>query len=1296
MAVPSIQTSFAAGELAPSLFGHVDFNKFVVGAATMRNMFVSWRGGSYSRPGTAFVGFSKQVNGNTSRGTLTYSTLPTAGDTITLNGYLFTYVSGAPAAHQLRIQGSVAGQVSFDSSVIAGLSDPLLIPATYTSNSNQIIITYKVPGTVGNSYTLAKSSTAITASGPTLSGGGAFAPRLITFQFSINQGLALEFGNFYMRVVSDGAFVTETAKAITAITQANPGVVTAVAHGWTTGDWIFISGVVGMTQVNGQTYVITVVDANNVSLQDVFGNNINTSTFTAYVSGGTAARIFTLVTPYSAADIYYIKFTQSADVMSLCCRNQMSGAEYPPYELSRFADDNWTLTPLSTGSSIAAPASMSGVATVTTSLTGITDYQYVSTAVDFNSGQESVASPIANIPNSVDISSTAGSIILNWAAVPGARYYNVYKAPAAFQATVPVGSLFGFAGSTYGNQFVDSNIIADESQVPPLHANPFLPGQLLGVTVTSQGSGLGGINYVINTVTGSGAHGYGIVVGGAMQAFVFDNPGGNYAASDTITFSDSAGVAATGTLTYSGLPTVGDTITLNGYLYTYVAGFPAAHQLRIQGSIAGQVSFDSAVLAANSDPLLTVATYGSNATQILITYKTTGTAGNAYTLAKSSAVIALSAATLTGGAGGTSPTGTLIIGPQSGTYPAVVAYFQERRVYGNTANQPDTYFMSQPGSFSNFDSRTPTIDSDAIEGTPWSVQVDGIQFMLPILGGLVVLTGQAAYQVVGNGGSPTNPQPVTPSSQQALPQAYNGCNQTVPPIKIDYDVLYLQAKGSIIRSLAYNFWINVFTGVDITYLSSHLFFNYTLTAMAWCEEPFKLMWCIRNDGVMLSLTSLKSQDIEGWARHDTQGAFVSATSVTEPPVDALYVATQRYLPSGNAPFMIERMDNRSWPTVEECWCVDAGLELPQTEPQSVMGVSSSTGLGQPVAILISNGGQNYSAATYATIIDMTGNGTGCVATPVIVSGVIIGVTLSGGTGYLEPQIQVTDPASNGTGFQATIQLDNTATVLAAPGPFNSGMVGWVIRAGGGVMQITAYTSSINVTVAMVSPVTEVIPNTGGQVGFFQPGEWTLSQPVTKITGLNHLVGMTVTGLADGIVIPPSVVAADGSITLANAASAVIVGLGFTAQLQSLYLEGGNPTVQGRRKKIGAVTTRLEASGTFSSGTNQPDGSVQNPQQVAPSWTKMVAAPTNATGLAQVPYLAQNTIRGVTMQRATPLYTGDIRTKPTSGFQKNGQVAVQQTNPLPLQVLAFIREVEEGDSPEGVPQPPQRGGRNGPS
>lgn len=69
---------------------------------------------------------------------------------------------------------------------------------------------------------------------------------------------------------------------ISGATQANPCVLTITAHALATGDLVEITGVVGMTELNGNVYEVTVVDADTVSL------NVDASGFTAYSSAGDA------------------------------------------------------------------------------------------------------------------------------------------------------------------------------------------------------------------------------------------------------------------------------------------------------------------------------------------------------------------------------------------------------------------------------------------------------------------------------------------------------------------------------------------------------------------------------------------------------------------------------------------------------------------------------------------------------------------------------------------------------------------------------------------------------------------------------------------------------------------------------------------------------------------------------------------------------------------------------------------------------------------------------------------------
>ena len=140
--------------------------------------------------------------------------------------------------------------------------------------------------------------------------------RLIPFQFKTTDTYILVFGDQVMRVYRNGSQVLKgSAQNITAVTKANPGVVTISSHGYSNGDEIFLDNVVGMTELNGRNYKVANVTTNTFTLQDLFGNDINTTNFTTYTSGGAVDEIFEVATPYAAADIFNLRFAQSADIM---------------------------------------------------------------------------------------------------------------------------------------------------------------------------------------------------------------------------------------------------------------------------------------------------------------------------------------------------------------------------------------------------------------------------------------------------------------------------------------------------------------------------------------------------------------------------------------------------------------------------------------------------------------------------------------------------------------------------------------------------------------------------------------------------------------------------------------------------------------------------------------------------------------------------------------------------------------------------------------------------------------------
>lgn len=202
---------------------------------------------------------------------------------------------------------------------------------------------------------------------------------LMPFQYNTEQAYIIEFGDLYVRFYRNHGPLVEAGLNISAITVANPAVVTAVGHTYANGDDVEIAGVIGMVQVN-RRFRVAGVSGNNFNLTDpVTGNNVSSLGFTPYVSGGQTFRVYTLATVYQAADIPTIKITQSSDTLYVV------HPLYVPRRLSRIGATNWSLAqvdfidgpylPVNSAQTTLTPAAVSGngisiASTTTKAITG--------------------------------------------------------------------------------------------------------------------------------------------------------------------------------------------------------------------------------------------------------------------------------------------------------------------------------------------------------------------------------------------------------------------------------------------------------------------------------------------------------------------------------------------------------------------------------------------------------------------------------------------------------------------------------------------------------------------------------------------------------------------------------------------------------------------------------------------------------------------------------------------------------------------------------------------------------------
>lgn len=909
--------------------------------------------------------------------------------------------------------------------------------------------------------------------------------RLIPFQASFAVSYVLEFGAGYIRFYTNGAPVVETAKNITNITNSGGlALFTSVGHGYANNDWLYITGVGGATQLNGNYYILQFVSANTYTLKDLYGNGVTFASLSPYTSGGQTQRVYTVTSPYQAADLANIKFAQTVNTLILCNPN------YPPYQLVLTAPTNWSMTAITFGPTLNPPSS--GLAFSSTLAAGSANYAYVVTSVDFN-GVESGPSGFITGANLQDIRSVGGTNNLAWTAVTGAVYYNVYRAQISYNNPVPSGAPFGYIGYATGTAFRDSNITPDFSSPPPVPSNPFGGTGVQSVNLTFGSSGYSSVPNVTIAPPGTGTTaqasalcGYNSYSGNANSGIVdMSIAGGNFAYVVGTIFTMASGAR----LQVRGTFNAGDWILASGLIYFYNPANPGAFTVlngptNVAGVGAGLTITDTVVSV--SPPVSYVNAWKTNPS-FTINWSVVGLTltnpGTGYTVAP--------AVTIPGGATATATLAGSVIGIANNLGNSTVpAIFQQRLWLAAPTTAPNQINGSVTGSFYNYNYSIISQPSDSVSGNIQANQLNTIKAMIGMPAGLLVMTDKQGYII--NGGSAGSA--ITPAAFVANPQSYAGSSD-LPPIVANADVLYVQAKGSIVRNLTYNFYNSVYTGADISVISSHLFYGYTIKEWCWAEEPFKVVYAVRSDGQMLLLTFQKEQELIAWSHGDTNGTFQSVCTVVENTtignVDAVYTIVQRTI-NGQTVQYVERFAEQNYDNnMTSAWQVDAGIQ---------------------------------------------------------------------------------------------------------------------------------YTGS----------------------------------PANTFSGAMHLAGATVTGLADGIVIPPFVMPTTGTFQLANQASTVTVGLAFTAQLQTLPLDLGEPTANGKRKQITGVTVRTR---------NALNLQIGRTFQTLVPMKDLILGGLNEPGN----FVVSN------------LVTGFARTVIDATWEVPGQYCIQLTDPYPASILSVTPEFVLGDT-----------------
>jgi hypothetical protein len=219
-------------------------------------------------------------------------------------------------------------------------------------------------------------------------------------------------------------------------------------------------------------------------------------------------------------------------------------------------------------------------------------------------------------------------------------------------------------------------------------------------------------------------------------------------------------------------------------------------------------------------------------------------------------------------------------------WPTDVVFFQDRLAFCATETEPQTVWFSETGEYTKFGRSNPIVDSDGISVNLPSRKLNGIR-NLTGLQEIVALTSATDWTIGSSAGGA-----ITPTTVDTKLHGYRG-SSGVDPVIVGNRLIYVQPMGSVVRDMGYDYQVNGFRGENLSIFANHLFTGYSIRELAYQQEPDSLVWAIRSDGILLSMTYVPEQEVIAWTWHETEGEFESVCSLPADGYDEVWVIVKR-------------------------------------------------------------------------------------------------------------------------------------------------------------------------------------------------------------------------------------------------------------------------------------------------------------------------------------------------------------------------------------------------------------------
>lgn len=289
------------------------------------------------------------------------------------------------------------------------------------------------------------------------------------------------------------------------------------------------------------------------------------------------------------------------------------------------------------------------------------------------------------------------------------------------------------------------------------------------------------------------------------------------------------------------------------------------------------------------------------------------------------------------------------ISAQSG-YPGAVTLYNERLMWARTDAKPVTVYGSKQGNFEDYGVSDPPVDTDSINITLLSSNMNEI---LWISGEEDLVTGSAGQIRTVGPADITKSFSATNVTQRKGPTS--GAAH-VQPLSIGGVTLYVGSGATKIRELVMGEQ-NRYVAPELSLLGEQ-FFKSGIVDWAFAERPDPTIYCVMGNGELVGVTYDREQRVVGFARHVIAKGFVESVAVMPSPLpgyEDVYLVVRRTINGQTKRYIevLERPFDGETDDVEGAFHVDCGLSYDGSPITSVTGLSHLE--GEEVAVLADGG-----------------------------------------------------------------------------------------------------------------------------------------------------------------------------------------------------------------------------------------------------------------------------------------------------------------------------------------------------